>query len=30
MTVWIMQNIIFRDENLSSETQEILDTVLNS
>lgn len=26
----IMQNIILKDKNLNSETEEILDTVLNS
>lgn len=30
MTVGIMQNIIFKDEKLSSETEEILDTIWNS
>lgn len=30
MTVGIMQNINLKDENLSSETEEILDTILNS
>lgn len=30
MTVGIMQNIILKDEKLNSETEEILETMLNS